>query len=336
MEAPRSRPETIDKLRFAVDGAFAMLAGMQLDVFTPLKDGPMTSKQIAEAIRVGPERLQLLLYALVAAGLLTEQDGRFSNTAEANEFLVRGAAPSYMGNQHALLSQRWVANLPKTAESIRTGVPQAKVDFSKSSQDELEKFLRRINVRTVTAAHALLENYDFSSIKTLADVGCGGAGLALAIVKACPHVQATAIDLPQVTPIAQKIVEEAGATDRVKVMAADVVRASLPGSYDAVVLRGLLQVLPLDDARVALKNIAAAINPGGKLFLVGQILDNSRTSPPEAVGWNLSFINSFEAGESYTEQEHRDWLTAAELVDIERANFLLPDEHGLMTARKRR
>jgi hypothetical protein len=57
---------------------------------------------------------------------------------------------------------------------------------------------------------------------------------------------------------------------------------------------------------VALKNIAAAINPGGKLFLVGQILDNSRTSPPEAVGYNLVFINSFEAGESYTEQEHRD------------------------------
>jgi len=66
-----------------------MLAGMQLDVFTPLKAGPMTAEQIANAIGVAPTRLRLLLYSLVVAGLLTEQDGRFSNTPEANQFLVK-------------------------------------------------------------------------------------------------------------------------------------------------------------------------------------------------------------------------------------------------------
>lgn len=80
MEAAISRPDTIDKLRYAVDAAFAMLAGMQLDVFTPLKDGPKFADEIGQAIGVGSARLRLLLYGLVAAGLLTEQDGRFSNT----------------------------------------------------------------------------------------------------------------------------------------------------------------------------------------------------------------------------------------------------------------
>ena len=188
---------------------------------------------------------------------------------------------------------------------------------------------------TVGAAHALLETYDFSSTKTLADIGCGGAGLALTMTKACSGMQATAIDLPLVTPIAQKIVEEEGATDRVKVMAADVLSGPLPGSYDAVVLRALLQVLSPEDARLAVKNIGAAMNPGGKIYIVAQILDDSRISPPEAVGFNLTFINRFDAGESYTEQEHRDWLSEAGFVDVERANFLLADEHGLMTARKR-
>ena len=206
-----------------------------------------------------------------------------------------------MGNRHTLLSHRWIANLPKTAESIRSGVPQAKVDFSNSPQQELEAFLRRINVLTVAAAHALLERYDFSSNKTLADVGCGGAGLALTIAKACPHMQVTAIDLPVVTPIAKKIVEEEEATDRVKVMAADALNGPLPGSYDVVVLRGLLQVLPSEDARLAVKNIGAAMNPGGTIYIVAQILDDSRTSPLEAVEFNLLCINTFDAGESYTE-----------------------------------
>ena len=44
---------------------------MQLDVFTPMKDGPLTAEQIAAAIGVGPSRLRLLLlYVLVTAGLV--------------------------------------------------------------------------------------------------------------------------------------------------------------------------------------------------------------------------------------------------------------------------
>ncbi|MGZ8531804.1 MAG: methyltransferase family protein [Candidatus Binatia bacterium] len=96
MEAAIPRPDTINKLRSAADAAFAMLAGMQLDLFTPMKAGPMTTEEIANAIGVAPTRLRLLLYALVVAGLLTEEDGRFSNTPEANQFLVKGD-PSYIG-----------------------------------------------------------------------------------------------------------------------------------------------------------------------------------------------------------------------------------------------
>lgn len=332
MKSPVPRPETINKLRFAADAAFSMLAGMQLDVFTPLQAGPKTAEEIAHAIGVGPVRLRLLLYSLVAAGLLTEQHGRFSNTPEANQFLVKGI-PSYIGNRHVIFSSRWAWNL-KTAESIRDGVPQAKVDFSHSPQEELEAFLRRITVLTVAAARALLERYDFSSTKILADVGCGGAGLALTLTNAYPQMRTTAIDLPMVTPITQKFVEEKGMTDRVKVIAADVLSGFLPGSYDTVVLRGLLQVLSAKDARLAVKNIGAAVTPGGKIYIIGQILDDSRTAPLEAVGFNLVFINTYDAGESYTEQEYRDWLSEAGFVDIERAKFLLPDGDGLITASK--
>jgi hypothetical protein len=105
---------------------------------------------------------------------------------------------------------------------------------------------------------------------------------------------------------------------------------------DVVILRGVLQCLSPEEARLAVKNTAAAINPGGILFIVAQILDDSRLSPPEALGYNLVFLNTFDAGESYTEQEHRAWLIEAGFVDIERAKFLLPDRHGLIKARKPR
>jgi hypothetical protein len=44
-----STPKTIEALADAVYPSFAMLAGMALDLFTPLKDGPLTADEIARA-----------------------------------------------------------------------------------------------------------------------------------------------------------------------------------------------------------------------------------------------------------------------------------------------
>ena len=87
-------PEVINDLTSGVYPAFAMLAGMQLDLFTPLGDGPMSAQELADALGVGPAKLKPLLYSLVTANLLRVNGEVFSNTSEANHFLVQGR-PSY-------------------------------------------------------------------------------------------------------------------------------------------------------------------------------------------------------------------------------------------------
>ncbi len=156
----------------------------------------------------------------------------------------------------------------------------------------------------------------------------------MTVAQYCPNLQVTAIDLPEITPITQRIVNEENAAARVNVMAADVLGGPLPGSYDIAVLRALLQVLSAPDARRAIKNTAAALNPGGQMFIIGQILDDSRISPSESVGFNLNFINSFDAGEAYTEGEHRKWLSEAGFVEIEHPSYTLAGGNGLITAQK--
>jgi hypothetical protein len=69
-----------------------MLAGMELDLFTPLAGGPLSAGQIADAVGVQATKLRPLLYALVVAELLMVEDGLFSNTIEAGRYLVRGQA----------------------------------------------------------------------------------------------------------------------------------------------------------------------------------------------------------------------------------------------------
>lgn len=225
----------------------------------------------------------------------------------------------------------WEALL-HTAETIRTGVPQCKKDFATLSPEDQLPFFRGLHPGTVAAGRDLASRYDFSAYRTLADVGGGSGGMALALTDACPHLRATVIDLPMVTPITQRCIAEAGAADRVKVVAADVVNAPVPGTYDVAVLRAFLQVLSPADAAQALRHIGAAINPGGCIYIVGRVLDDSRLSPLGAVGFNLLALNEFDAGGAHTEREHREWLTAAGFTDI--ACVPIAEGASIMTARK--
>jgi hypothetical protein len=87
---------------------------------------------------VSSTKLKTLLNALVVSGFLNAQGELFSNTDTANRFLVKGS-PSCVGDIHELLSTMWSAAL-KTAESIRTGVPQAKLNYSEMSQTNYNNF----------------------------------------------------------------------------------------------------------------------------------------------------------------------------------------------------
>src|SRR3990170_4010826 len=275
-----SQPTTIEELEWAVWPSFALLAGIRLDLFTPLKDGPLSVEQLAGKLGVEADKLKSLLYALAAAGLLKIENGLFANSSEANRFLVRGLS-TYRGGKHEVLLSNWQAGL-RTAESIQTGAPQAKLDFAG------------------TETH--------------------------------PHIQATVAELPTVTPITRRIVEEAGANGRVQVQSSYAINESLSGAFDAAVLSSFIQVISRDQARRALQNVGKVVNPEGAIYIRGDIVDDSGTSPLGSVMRNLVYLNIYDQGQAYTEREHREWLTEAGFADFERK--ILPDGFSMVRARK--
>jgi hypothetical protein len=117
------------------------------------------------------------------------------------------------------------------------------------------------------------------------------------------------------------------------VVTADVVRDSLPGSYDAAVMNAFIHVLSPDDARCAIKNVSEVMNPGGEIYIRGYgIIDNSRTSPSKLVRFNLVYINVYAEGQAYTEKQHKDWLEEADFESFRRT--ILADGSSIITARK--
>jgi hypothetical protein len=156
--------------------------------------------------------------------------------------------------------------------------------------------------------------------------------MSFAAVEAHPHICATIADLPAMTPITQRSVREAGFSERVQVVTAYLVEGTLDGSYDAVIMKSFIQVLNPDQARRALANIHRVTEPGGTVYILGAVLDESRLSPPEAVASSLNFLNVYDGGQSYTEGEYREWLTEAGYVDVGRV--VTSSGSSIVTARK--
>jgi DNA-binding transcriptional ArsR family regulator len=309
-----------------------MIAGMKLDVFSQLAGGPCETAEIAKAMGVEPSRLSRLLFALTASGLLERHEPGFGNSPEAAAYLVKGS-PRYIGGMHELLKQLWRADL-ETAKSIRSGRPAALHDFNAMSDDELSAMLRGLQPLASITARELANRFDFSRCGRAIDICGGSGGLIATLCELHPGMNGVLYDLPRTARLAEPLLRATPGGDRVAIEAGDILHASPSGSYDAAILRALVQVLAPGEAALAIAHSAAALRPDGVIYIAGPgILDDSRLALAAAVYVNLDFLNLYDSGASYTKSEHARWLEAAGCGDMQR--ITLPNGSGIISATKR-
>jgi DNA-binding transcriptional ArsR family regulator len=274
-----------------------MIAGMKLDVFSQLAGGPRETAEIAKAMGVEPSRLSRLLFALTASGLLERHEPGFGNSPEAAAYLVKGS-PRYIGGMHELLEQLWRADL-ETAKSIRSGRPAALHDFNAMSDDELSAMLRGLQPLASITARELANRFDFSRCGRAIDICGGSGGLIATLCELHPGMNGVLYDLPRTARLAEPLLRATPGGDRVAIEAGDILHASPSGSYDAAILRALVQVLAPGEAALAIAH-SAALRPDGVIYIAGPgILDDSRLAPAAAVYVNLDFLNLYDSGASY-------------------------------------
>ena len=326
------RPATIMRNAYAVYPSFAMLAGMQLDVFTPLEGSPMNAETLARSLGVQPIKLTPLLYALVTAGLLIVEEGVFANTEEADKFLVHDS-PNYIGGLCGFYNMLWQATL-STAESIRTGKPQAKHEWKSLPEEELVKFFGSQYPGSLRAGKQLAEKMDFAGCSHLLDAGGGSGGLSIGICEAYPDLRSTVADFPAVASVSERFISGAGMSHRIRAMAADLEAGPPEGTYDVAVLRALLQVMSPGRAGKVLTNIGKVMEAGSSIYIVGSVLDDSRLFPPASIAFSLVSLNVYEDGHAYTEKEQHELLLEAGFTDVSVEHDALSDGLSVVSARK--
>jgi hypothetical protein len=313
---PPLMPTEINAHLANVYPALAMMAGMQLEVFTAIGESGITLDTVATKLNVHPLKLRPLLYALVCANLLRVKEPLFSNTEEAKEFLIKGKK-RYIGSMHSAYSDLWAATM-HTADSIRHGSPRAEHDFSKMTPNELRAFVTGLDAGASASARRLHKEFDMNRFQTLLDAGGGSGGLAIALSKLCPKIKLTVGELGNVVPITKECIESEGLAETIETIEIDLTSSQPTLNFDAIVLRSVLQVMSPEDARSTMQNATKALNPNGEIFMLGRMLDDSRLSPTEAVAVNVMFLNVYPSGQAYTESEYRSFFLEAGLENIQR------------------
>ncbi len=328
-----AEPTTIMRHSTSLYSSIAFFVGTQLDVFTTLDEGPMTADEVAAALETKPHFAERLLYALVAAEVVDIDGGRFSNTPESSHYLVKGK-PGYLGEHvtvnHYLKYWMFEAGI-KTAETFRKGEAVDSFDYEGLPFDALLATFRGTMPVAVKAGEELAKRFDFIKYATVADVGGASGGLVASLAKAYPGVRYTVTDLPSVIPVAEALLKEQGMAD-VDVVEWNALEGPCERKFDAVILRALIQVLSPEDAREAVRNVGSSVNKGGSIFVLGHVMDDSRTSPVEEVGWYLINLNWEDEAGYYAEEDYRRMLEEAGFKDIVRET--LPNGDGLIHAVK--
>ena len=83
-------PQKIIEDLWAARATQALVAGIELDVFTHISAGKHTVKEIARAAKASDDGMERLLDALAGLGYLNKKKNRYGLKPIAEKFLIRG------------------------------------------------------------------------------------------------------------------------------------------------------------------------------------------------------------------------------------------------------
>ncbi len=278
---------------------------LQVDVFSPLADGPADAATVARACGCSPAGAAHLLDVLVSAQVLTRQGGRYALGVSAATFLVRGR-PAYAGD----LILAWTG--PTIWESVqwavRSGQPAPFEEYHE--QDAwLESYSERRIANNLEMWQAAGIRPQPATPRRLLDLACGCAIKSLALAQHDPALHVTCVDTPRVLPVARALAERMGLLGQAAFIEADLLTADLGADlYDACLLGQITHYLTPAQNQDLFRRVHAALRPGEILVLDVPMTGEQPSEWTEMVSL-LLWANG--GGATHRFEEYHAWLQQA-------------------------
>ena len=311
--------------------AAILLTAAHLDLFRWFGRRKLTADVVAARFGGDQESWESFLNALSVIGLMRKQAERYSRTAFAARHLT--------GDGRALLLPAYDAwnAWGKLASSLTTAKrPKAQKPFA-TDRTQSARLLQALHIHARQIAPQVVQKSPLNGARTLLDVGGGLGTFTCAFCRRYPRLQATLVEHPNIAPLARRSVRDAGLAKRIRIIARDFTRKSLPVGFDVVFVSNILHAHSATQNLALLRQLHRSLNSGGRLVLRDVFMRREETAPEWGALFSVALLLHTPHGRCYSLTEICGWLRQANFSIIRgpvRSSPLPFDPDAVLIARK--
>jgi 2-polyprenyl-3-methyl-5-hydroxy-6-metoxy-1,4-benzoquinol methylase len=289
----------------------ALHAAVRTGLSGELAKGPRTTDDLAQGLELDSRAVGMLLTVFTTLGLLNKDGEVYSMVPEAAPFFLPGGPKdmSHIIMHNALMVETWA----KLHNSMQSGNP-VNPGFTPKESLHFYKGMRDISRQQ---AGGLAARLGLKSGQSLLDLGGGPGIYGYTFAQETSGLRVTVFDLPDSLPSFEEEAQGRDLSIPVTRINGDYTIDHIGGPYDVIWISHILHGEGPDAAGALLKKAAAALNPGGALWIQEFVVDPEGKGHPFAALFALNMLLNTEKGQAYSFKELSDLMTAAGLENIQ-------------------
>jgi ubiquinone/menaquinone biosynthesis C-methylase UbiE len=326
----------IVELASAYYGSAVLFAALEIDLFSVIERAgeAATADVVAEQAGCDSRATRLLLDACVAIGLLRKRNGEYSNTPASAAALVAGNA--YDLTKAVGYNRDVYGAWGRLGELVRSGKPVESPELHLGEDPErTRRFVLAMRGRALGIGRLVVPMLDLKGCRRVLDLAGGPGTYAVLMAEAYPELTCVTVDLPAVSKVAGELVKEAGMEGRVLCRAGDYHADTYEaGHYDVVTIFGALHQESPEMIVSILKRCFAALRPGGRVYVLDMMTDETHTTPQFSALFALNMALTTYNGWVFSDTELYGWLSESGFEGCVTAPVPPPMPHWLVSAIK--
>jgi ubiquinone/menaquinone biosynthesis C-methylase UbiE len=328
--------EELSRVAFGFMASKALFAALHIDLFSKMAENVNSIDGLSAATKVPRNRILTLVTALTSIGAVKFEDGIYSNSPAAEQFLVQGAKydfGDYLRYQIDKQMYPFMQQLNDVLDGTQTDEAIESYAHWMSDGDQATLYSESQHSGSLGPGRSLARTVDLSNAKSLLDVGGGTGAMTISLCNAYPELQSTIIDFPNVSEIGWRFITEADLINRVRYVPGNALESTWPTEQDAILMSYLLSGVPGDRIADLLKWSWESLEPGGVLMIHDFMIEKDRRGPTLAALWQLQHMAFTPEAQSIS----TFWLSDAlkeSGFEVESVGDLIPSMTKLIVGRK--
>ena len=323
----------LQNLAQAYGQSAALMAAVELGLFTAVSKGAGSATELAQALDIHPVNAERLATMLAAMQLLRLEGGRYVNAEDAERFLVEGS-PRYAGPWMLFTKPGW-NEWGRLAEHLRAKELALLGPVGEFTVEDARAYHKATYSIGMGAGRRFCRQVDLSGRRRIIDIGGGSGAYCIVAARTWPGITGVVLDLPPVVEVGREFIAENGAQDRVEAIACDFTRDPFPAGADVAIMASNLPMYgPEMIAHVVAKAFDALL-PGGEMHLIGETLNDDRIGPIGPAYWGLGQAIAETRGVAHSAADCIGYFRAAGFAEVAAADFIpgsLVRIHGVKPA----